>query len=99
QGFSAQAVEAGPTGEAAAADDASQEREEQAAPSPAGQRQDPAASDDIPTHGLLHLGRPATAEEVAAWDIDVRPDGLGLPEGSGTVSRGEALYASECASC
>ena len=53
----------------------------------------------IPEHGVLHLGRPATKEEVAAWDIDIRPDGLGLPEGSGTVAEGEPLYSAACASC
>jgi cytochrome c len=45
------------------------------------------------------LGRPATAEEVAAWDIDVMPDGTGLPEGRGTVEEGRALYASQCMQC
>lgn len=45
------------------------------------------------------LGRPATPDEVAAWDIDVRPDGLGLPEGSGSVADGEALYEAACAAC
>lgn len=45
------------------------------------------------------LGRAATEEDVAAWDIDVRPDGLGLPEGSGTVAEGMTLYDEACASC
>ncbi|UUX51539.1 c-type cytochrome [Nisaea acidiphila] len=45
------------------------------------------------------LGREATPDEVAAWDIDVRPDGLGLPEGSGTVSDGEEIYMERCAVC
>ncbi|WP_193171822.1 c-type cytochrome [Nisaea nitritireducens] len=45
------------------------------------------------------LGRPATPDEVAAWDIDVRPDGLGLPEGSGSVEAGEPIFAERCASC
>mgnify|MGYP003700512509 CR=1 FL=1 len=45
------------------------------------------------------LGREALPEEVAAWDIDVRPDGQGLPEGSGTVAEGEAIYAERCAAC
>lgn len=53
----------------------------------------------VPTHGVLHLGRAALAEEISAWDIDVRPDGLGLPEGSGTVTAGESLYDTQCASC
>ncbi|MCG8493287.1 MAG: cytochrome c, partial [Sneathiellales bacterium] len=38
-------------------------------------------------------------DEVALWDIDVRPDGQGLPKGSGTVTDGETLYAERCASC
>ncbi|RVT81757.1 c-type cytochrome [Rhodobacteraceae bacterium CCMM004] len=45
------------------------------------------------------LGRPATEAEVAAWDIDIRPDGMGLPEGSGDVWTGEELYVDLCASC
>ncbi len=45
------------------------------------------------------LGRPATPQEIAAWDIDVRPDGHGLPKGSGSVSRGQELYDAQCASC
>ncbi|MDP5361383.1 MAG: MFS transporter, partial [Paracoccaceae bacterium] len=36
----------------------------------------------------LGLGRAALPEEVAAWDIDIRPDGLGLPVGSGDVFTG-----------
>lgn len=48
---------------------------------------------------VLKLGRPATPEEVAAWDIDVRPDGLGLPFGRGTVMQGEPIYEEQCASC
>lgn len=49
--------------------------------------------------GKYGLGREATHEEVAAWDIDVRPDGQGLPEGSGTVEQGEEIWAEQCASC
>ena len=45
------------------------------------------------------IGRPATAAEIASWDIDVRPDGVGLPPGRGTVKEGEATYAARCASC
>lgn len=45
------------------------------------------------------LGREALPEEIDAWDIDVRPDGQGLPEGSGTVDAGEELFLSQCASC
>lgn len=49
--------------------------------------------------GSFDLGRPATEAEIAAWDIDVRPDGSGLPEGSGTVLEGEELYTDRCSFC
>ncbi len=45
------------------------------------------------------FGKTATAAEIAAWDIDVKPDGQGLPAGSGTVDEGEALYVAQCAVC
>lgn len=44
-------------------------------------------------------GRTPTAKEIAAWDIDVMPDGTGLPEGKGSVEEGDALYADKCAMC
>ena len=44
-------------------------------------------------------GRDATAREVAAWDIDVRPDFKGLPPGSGTVAKGQDVWESKCANC
>jgi len=49
--------------------------------------------------GLAELGRPATEGEVAAWDIDVRPDFVGLPPGSGDVWAGEEIWLAQCASC
>ena len=45
------------------------------------------------------VGRPATAAEIAAWDIDVRPDFAGLPPGSGSVADGESIWLAKCASC
>jgi S-disulfanyl-L-cysteine oxidoreductase SoxD len=45
------------------------------------------------------FGRPATPREIEAWDIDVRPDGTGLPPGQGTVAEGARLYAEQCAVC
>jgi cytochrome c len=45
------------------------------------------------------FGRPATPEEIKVWDIDIRPDGAGLPEGSGTGERGMAIYEENCAAC
>lgn len=47
----------------------------------------------------LGLGRAPLPEELAAWDIDVRPDGLGLPEGSGSVAEGEEIFSEKCAAC
>ena len=47
----------------------------------------------------LGLGREASPQEVAAWDIDVRPDGQGLPKGSGTVVQGEEIFQTQCAAC
>lgn len=45
------------------------------------------------------LGRPALEAEIAAWDIDVLPDGRGLPDGSGDVYTGEEVFAEQCAAC
>lgn len=49
--------------------------------------------------GGFGLGRTAMPEEIAAWDIDIRPDGLGLPAGSGDVYTGEELYIDMCSAC
>src|SRR5258708_12174099 len=46
-----------------------------------------------------NLGRVATPEEIAAWDISISPDGVGLPPGSGTPKQGEAVYAAKCVAC
>src|SRR5260370_30464867 len=45
------------------------------------------------------LGRPATAAEIAGWDISVGPDGIGLPPGSGTAVKGAAVYEQKCQAC
>jgi len=47
----------------------------------------------------LSLGRAATPAEIAAWDIDVRPDFTGLPKGSGSVERGQTVWEGKCESC
>jgi cytochrome c len=49
--------------------------------------------------GQYGIGSPATSEEIAGWDIDIRPDGKGLPPGSGSVEDGEMMYEEKCASC
>src|SRR5438067_10753685 len=45
------------------------------------------------------IGRPATPAEIAAWDIDVRPDFKGLPPGSGSVEQGQGIWDAKCAQC
>ena len=49
--------------------------------------------------GAYGIGQAATDAEIAGWDIDIRPDGRGLPPGSGSVEDGEMMYEEECASC
>lgn len=50
--------------------------------------------------GHFGYGNPATPEQIAGWDIDVRgDDGAGLPEGKGTVDQGTEIYAVQCATC
>jgi cytochrome c len=56
----------------------------------------PAATTDAPRFGF---GRTPTAEQIKAWDIDVRPDGHGLRKGRGTVAQGQEIYDTQCASC
>jgi cytochrome c len=55
-----------------------------------------AAQDVGPWEGI---GRDATEAEIKAWDIDVMPDGTGLPPGRGTVAQGSVVYAQRCAVC
>jgi cytochrome c len=45
------------------------------------------------------VGRAATPAEIAAWDIDVRPDFKGLPPGSGSVAKGQQVWDAKCAAC
>src|SRR3569833_4431022 len=50
--------------------------------------------------GAQHpLGTPASKADIEAWDKDVRPDGQGLPPGSGTYKAGAQIYGEQCASC
>ena len=46
-----------------------------------------------------NLGQAPTPQEIAAWDISISPDGVGLPPGSGTPKQGEAVYAAKCVAC
>jgi S-disulfanyl-L-cysteine oxidoreductase SoxD len=61
------------------------------------QQQPRATARQSPT--TLGIGRVATPDEIKKIDIDVMPDGRGLPEGKGTVAEGAKVYAAKCASC
>lgn len=52
---------------------------------------------DLPAH--FPIGNAVSKDVIAGWDIEVRPDGLGLPEGSGSVEDGEELYEDKCSAC
>ncbi len=49
--------------------------------------------------GRFGFGSEASEERVAAWDIDVRPDGVGLPAGGGTAVEGRRVYFANCVAC
>mgnify|MGYP002653110651 CR=1 FL=1 len=78
--------------EGLAAEDRGDEREAQVA----GVRQHGAA-DERAEGRALEERPPLTADEIAAWDIEARPDGRGLPPGSGSVREGAVLFAARCA--
>ena len=46
-----------------------------------------------------NIGHIATPEQIAGWDIDIRPDGQGAPSGRGSVKDGEKVYMDRCAAC
>ncbi|WP_370313685.1 c-type cytochrome [Sagittula sp.] len=58
-----------------------------------------AQADEASTGTRFGLGREALPEEVAAWNVDVHPDGSDLPDGSGNASDGEPLFEDNCAVC
>jgi mono/diheme cytochrome c family protein len=45
------------------------------------------------------LGKPISPDDIAAWDINILPDGTGLPPGSGTPAEGARVYATKCSVC
>lgn len=49
--------------------------------------------------GAFGFGEPATPEAIARWDIDVGPDGTGLPPGTGTAAQGAEVYSTYCVAC
>ena len=58
-----------------------------------------AAAAITPRAHAYDFGWPAAPDEIELWDIDVRPDGKGLPDGSGTVAQGKQVFADNCAAC
>jgi cytochrome c len=55
----------------------------------------------LPSNAPDHFGFGSDASEarIALWDIDVKPDGEGLPPGSGTVAQGQRVFLTHCAAC
>ena len=69
---------------------------------PAGAQQPPGpmpASAVVSNGGRFGFGEPATAAQISAENIDVRPDGTGLLQASGTPAQGQAIYTARCAAC
>ncbi len=66
----------------------------------------PAVEGDLVNHtqiklrkGQTGLGTTATKEQIAGWNVDVRPDGKGLPPGEMTVEEGAEVFVKNCAMC
>ncbi|MEX3814850.1 c-type cytochrome [Paraburkholderia sp. BR13439] len=45
------------------------------------------------------IGKPVSEADLSAWNIDVAPNGHGLPDGSGDVATGGRIFAAKCAAC
>ena len=45
------------------------------------------------------FGAEASEARIELWDVDVKPDGEGLPPGSGTVAEGERIFQIHCIAC
>jgi len=58
-----------------------------------------AGAPNEPRERHFDFGKAATPAEIAGWDIDVRADGTGLPEGKGSVEEGQLIYDAKCAAC
>ncbi len=57
------------------------------------------SSSDAEPPERFGFGSAASAERIALWDVDVKPDGEGLPPGSGSVAEGERVYLAHCIAC
>lgn len=54
------------------------------------------SGEHAPDYGIGHM---ATDDEIQPWNIDIAPDGAGLPAGKGSVEQGRVIYADKCARC
>lgn len=70
-----------------------------AAPAPAGGLVSAANAQEAGAGAKYRLGRVALPEEIAAWNVEVSPDGTGLPAGSGNAADGEGIFEENCAVC
>ncbi|MCG8469794.1 MAG: cytochrome c [Gemmatimonadetes bacterium] len=71
-----------------------------APPSPPTQAGERAPSAESAPDGRMYgFGTAATAADIAAFDIDIGPDGAGLPPGQGSVEEGLAIYEAKCIAC
>ena len=61
----------------------------------------PGTPEGLPRHAPARFGfgAEAGAARVALWDIDVKPDGEGLPPGRGSVAEGRAVFLTYCVAC
>lgn len=66
---------------------------------PANKRYNFQEQDTTDWPATFKFGRPASQQEIAKLDIDVRPDGTGLPEGTGNSKAGKNIYVAKCAAC
>jgi len=49
--------------------------------------------------GRYGLGKKISEQDLAAWDIDVRADGAGLPPGTGSAAQGREIFLAKCSAC
>jgi len=61
----------------------------------------PGTPEGLPAHAPSRFGFGVEASDarVALWDIDVKPDGEGLPPGRGSVAQGRVVYMTHCVAC
>jgi S-disulfanyl-L-cysteine oxidoreductase SoxD len=58
-----------------------------------------ACTSSYQSSGPVGIGKPITENQIRLWNIDIGPNGEGLPSGSGTAIVGESLFQQQCASC